>query len=72
MITAAEREEEFRKDLKKLLLKHEAMLDLDTKEDIYFGTGYPTLEVTMCTVVGENTRDIKREYTNFELDVDTL
>jgi len=72
MITAAEREEEFRKDLKKLLLKHGAMLELNTERDPYSSAEYPVLEVIMCAVMGDVTRDVKKEYTNFTIDDNEL
>jgi len=72
MITAEEREEEFREDLKKLLLKHGAMLELDTEYDPYSNIQYPILEVTMCAVEGDITRDTKKEYVNFTIDTDEI
>ena len=66
MITAVEREDAFKRDLKKLLLEHGAMLDMCTSDP------YSTLEVTMCAVVDENIMDTKREHTSFILDTSCL
>jgi len=59
MITAAEREAEFRKDLKELLLKHGATLDVDYDRNIV---------VSMYAIMGDMTRDIKKEYTEFKIN----
>lgn len=62
MITAEEREDAFREDLRSLLLKHGAMLDMTLEAEPYSDVEYPTLEVTMCAIRDDNEVDIKKEY----------
>ena len=66
MITKHERNVEFEKELKALLKKHNAEIEIHDKRD-KFGLDQQTILVTMSTVYEPNGNNILKEYSEFDM-----
>jgi hypothetical protein len=64
MITSKEREEAFRADLKELLAKHKASLEI-TDDGASYGMQRPIIEVTMMSEYDDNDHSQTAEFTQF-------
>jgi hypothetical protein len=66
MITKHERNVEFEKELKALLKKHNAEIEIHDNRD-KFGLDQQTILVTMSTVYEPNGNKILKEYSEFDM-----
>lgn len=67
MITANEREKEFKDDLKALLKKHGAEIEICEISEGVFGLYQQTIRVMMSSIYEPNGNAIIKEYTEFNM-----
>lgn len=67
MITAKDREKEFKEDLKALLKKHGAEIEICDISSGVFGLYQQTIRIMMASVYEPNGNAIIKEYTEFDM-----